>query len=1186
MNLAANEQRKTLSRRAHQPTEGIQSYEDPSPAELAAKMGDTVAVILAWDDATTPLQVTFEDPERKPVICDGSDGAEGKGTTAKPPAIPRPLQRYEGVELVAHAVRTACEAQVAGVYVLANVAFKPQVEAAVHATMKTLPADNAGAGTGAGAGAGAGADAKADAGVATGSSADANARADTSASANSATRADAGATLPPVTVLPYDRTTARIVNQAACNFELIGIPKAALDEGARALLLHPQASCALFMSCDQVRIRPRHLLALQQRLEEHPEADVVTSWITWLRRTPVLATRRFLEGLSASPLCRPRDASVPWRPLPHLKMQEVVFGEEKLAANATKPAAAERFGKEHTLSALEAVRLAREEQRLEGETSPTHATSSPKSAADKKRAAFDERIKTLNDADKLLVNLARKTIRRLDAHLSSNPALAQRTTWADAWGRRNKTDFPLFATREHRTSLVYLDSAATSQRLGTALEAQHAFDAYENANIYRGAYVLSTQATAMFNEARATVERFINADRRQTAFTANTSKACNLVAQAWGTHNVSAGDLIVVALSEHHSNQLPWLMLAQRKGARVAYIPLLDDGRLDQDAYDVLLEEKPKLVCLAQISNVLGLINPVQDMAKRAHAAGARVMVDAAQSIPHLAIDVKELGADFVAFSGHKLYGPMGIGCLWISPDAFSEMDPVASGGGAISHVSVDSYYLRQGAIQYEVGTPPVAQAVGLAQAVRYLDMLEMDDVFEHGAALTAYLMEGLRDLPFLTVWGDHASPEGQTGLVALSVAEAESAQVGTLLGSVGVDVRSGGHCALPLSASMGVTGTTRISFGVYNTREDVEAALCALRLVGRLFGVDRGDADSTDEESGDARTNENAKASESASENVGASAGGSAKADADENAHTPASDADDTSEHVRAHYAEVASQVLASMDEDAICGRSSCCDAPATRSEIAAQHSETSAPDKMTARSEAATLYAADVLSALPEGVRKASRGCGDPVAQANLQPGEIVLDLGSGGGIDALIAARLVGEGGQVYGVDMTDEMIELAKRNANAAQAANVKFLKGRIEDIPLPDASVDVVISNCVINLAADRRRVLREACRVLKPGGRLIVSDIVAFSPVPDELKGPLGRITGCTNGMLGARDYETQLRKVGFAHASIEPKTVYTLEVLHEKAQRKDRLDAFAALDGGPQADGTTGSAIIRAMKA
>lgn len=269
----------------------------------------------------------------------------------------------------------------------------------------------------------------------------------------------------------------------------------------------------------------------------------------------------------------------------------------------------------------------------------------------------------------------------------------------------------------------------------------------------------------------------------------------------------------------------------------------------------------------------------------------------------------------------------------------------------------------------------------------------------------------------------------------------------------------------------------------------------------------------------------------------------------------------------VQAHYAEVAA-AIAQQVPAATASSCPCCESEANAT---------------ATQGEAGNLYEAAATEGLPAAALAASRGCGDPVAKANLQPGETVLDLGSGGGIDALIAAQLVGPAGKVLGIDVTEEMVQLARRNASEAEAANVEFLHGRIEQLPLPDSSVDVVISNCVINFSDDKPAVLAEACRVLKPGGRLTVSDIVAFHAYPSELDQPLRTITGCTNGITLHDEYLRLLQRVGFAKASIEPKTTYTLDVLHEKATRKNRLTAWEKVTGRAEADGCCGSAIITA---
>jgi len=286
------------------------------------------------------------------------------------------------------------------------------------------------------------------------------------------------------------------------------------------------------------------------------------------------------------------------------------------------------------------------------------------------------------------------------------------------------------------------------------------------------------------------------------------------------------------------------------------------------------------------------------------------------------------------------------------------------------------------------------------------------------------------------------------------------------------------------------------------------------------------------------------------------------------ENAQTPSAVGSSacTTTEVQNHYARVALDVLEQLDDQAICGCESCDDTPSRTS-------------------EAKELYAREIMDNLPEGALAASRGCGDPVAKAQLALGEVVVDLGSGGGIDALIAARFVGETGYVYGIDMTYEMIELAERNAADAKVANVEFVQGTIEEIPLPDASVDVVLSNCVINFSDDKPRVMREACRILKPGGRFVVSDIVSYAPIAKDAFEPLCRSVGCTKGMQSAESYRMALEDAGFVDIMLEPKTTYTLDILEQKARAKDRMRFFESIENDPAIEGASGSVIIYAYK-
>ena len=626
-----------------------------------------------------------------------------------------------------------------------------------------------------------------------------------------------------VEVMGVDPAAVRDLTRDAADFELYGVPFGLLvtmRELAKSVL--PDYSAVLVMDARMHAITAEHLYELHEDLQAHPERDVIASWIQWLRRPPFLIARPFLEGLDDAPFTkRMPDGD---RPLPHIALLDHVFGEEQLAAPSPAPAGLAPFFDECTMSALEAVGLAKWAKAHPGETpvSPNQPLS----------LMGPVEVRPLSPADQMLLDIAADVLERGDAFAATDADVA----CADAFGQRNKRDFPLLADRAHAGKLAYLDSAATSQRLGAALQAQSDFDLHENANVYRGAYPLSAQATFSLNDARKRLEDFIGAERRSTVLCMNTTAACNLVAQAWGEWNVGEGDLIVTTVAEHHSNMLPFALLAERKGATVEYLPVDEQGRIDQVAYAAALERRPKLVAIAHIGNVLGIEAPVRKMADAAHAAGARFLLDCAQSFPHHAVRVDELGVDWVAISAHKAYGPFGIGALWISPEAFEEMHPLAAGGGVISHASTESYYLRPKALQYEPGTPPISQAIGWAAAIDYLDALGMENVSRHAAACTRYAVAGLRALDGVNVMGDHSAPDGQMGLVSFTVRSVAPAQLAGFLGKLGVAIRSGGHCALPLHASTGLIGTGRISIAAHTTRDDLDAALVAIEACRRIY--------------------------------------------------------------------------------------------------------------------------------------------------------------------------------------------------------------------------------------------------------------------------------------------------------------------------------------------------------------
>lgn len=740
------------SRWEHQPVLEPAEHEQLDKTEQRAVCGKTIALVLADDWNTTPLTVNFDDPKQEPFICDGRNGDE----FAAEVKLPRPLQRYEGKPLIAHAVELA------------------QAGGFAHAEVLLCSAGED----------------------------------------EPAAREAIGDALPIHAASAQDLADARAeLNE----FELFNVNAAAVLAVRELLAEHPEAQSVMIIGCTSPRLTPWHLAQLCLRQQEKPSCDVVFSWIMCLRRLPVLITRKFFDTAREQGLFSARPDST-YRPLPQLDTEDVVFGEEKLAGNDSSSARRDAFFADNPISALEAVTLARKLRDLPDDQVP-------------------KKTKGLSRASQELLDVAREVIGKMEVVLDDKDAaeLARQS----AWGRRNKGDFAIFAAPDKRDSLVYLDSAATSQRLLSAVQAEADFNNHANANIYRGCYELSARSTASFSEARAVLEKHLGADSNQLAFTANTTDSVNKAAQAWALRNLQEGDLILITISEHHSNMLPWLMAAKARGAQIAYIPLQGDGRIDLDAYHALLEQHPRLVCVAQISNTLGIENPVKKMAELAHKVGARLFCDAAQSFPHLTIDVKELGCDFLAFSGHKAYGPFGIGGLWISDEAFAEMDPSVIGGGTISHAGRDSYYFRAGAIQYEIGTPPIAQAIGLARAVNQLDQLGMDAVAAHSRALTKYLVAGLSTLENMSVWGDHGHEDGQTGLVSFSLTGVSCARLATDLGSLGVCIRAGGQCALPFHAAMGLEGSARVSFGIHNTAADVEAAITAIVMSSKLAGHD-----------------------------------------------------------------------------------------------------------------------------------------------------------------------------------------------------------------------------------------------------------------------------------------------------------------------------------------------------------
>ncbi|MDQ3941378.1 MAG: cysteine desulfurase [Actinomycetota bacterium] len=390
-----------------------------------------------------------------------------------------------------------------------------------------------------------------------------------------------------------------------------------------------------------------------------------------------------------------------------------------------------------------------------------------------------------------------------------------------------RKDFPIFETLAHGKRLVYLDSAATSQKPRQVIDRMVRFYETENANVHRGVYELSEKATAAYEGAREACARFIGArSSRSIVFTRGTTEAINLVRFTWAKANVRAGDEILVTEMEHHSNLIPWQMLTEETGATLRHLPIDDEGRLRVDLLDELITNKTKLVCVALMSNVLGTINPVRQISDAAHAVGARIVVDAAQAAPHVSFDVNELDADFLAYSAHKMCGPTGAGVLYGREDLLEEMPPFMGGGEMIREVWADRATYNEIPYKFEAGTMNIEQAVGMGAAVEYLEELGMDAVREHEIELTRYAMDKIATTG-ATVYGPPAEERG--GVVSFNLDEVHPHDMATILDQEGVCIRAGHHCAQPLMRRLGVAATARASLYIYNTPEDVDALVDAL---------------------------------------------------------------------------------------------------------------------------------------------------------------------------------------------------------------------------------------------------------------------------------------------------------------------------------------------------------------------
>ena len=399
---------------------------------------------------------------------------------------------------------------------------------------------------------------------------------------------------------------------------------------------------------------------------------------------------------------------------------------------------------------------------------------------------------------------------------------------------RLRGQFPALAQEVNGHPLVYLDNAATTQKPQAVLDAINHYYRADNANVHRAAHALSGRATRAFEDARETVARFINAPRsHEVIWTRGTTEAINLVAQSWGMSELRAGDEIVLSTLEHHANIVPWQLVAQRTGAVIRVIPLDERGDLDIAAYLALLGPRTRLVSVAHVSNALGTVNPVKEMVAAAKAVGALSLIDGAQAVAHLEVDVQAIGCDFYAFSGHKLYGPTGIGVLWGRTELLERMPPWQAGGEMIDRVSFSGTTFNTLPFKFEAGTPHIAGAIGLAAAIGFVMEQDKDSLASHEAALTDYLVAGLQQVPGLRLVGE---PGQRAGAISFLLEDIHPQDAATLLDMQGIALRVGHHCAMPLMESLGVGGTMRASLACYNNRDDVDALLAALHKLRDFF--------------------------------------------------------------------------------------------------------------------------------------------------------------------------------------------------------------------------------------------------------------------------------------------------------------------------------------------------------------
>jgi len=403
---------------------------------------------------------------------------------------------------------------------------------------------------------------------------------------------------------------------------------------------------------------------------------------------------------------------------------------------------------------------------------------------------------------------------------------------------RIRADFPILRRQvKPGVQLVYLDNAATSQKPFAVIEAMDDFYRQYNSNIHRGIHTIAEEATAKYEEARGRIAEFIGAPSpKQIIFTRNATESINLVAFSWGRANLYPGDLIILTEMEHHSNLVPWQILASERDLRLEFIPVTPDGLLDLGVFEELLELKPRLVGFTHMSNVLGTINPAKEIIRLAHQAGALTVVDGAQSVPHLPVNVQDLDADFLAFSGHKMCGPSGIGVLYGRKDLLESMPPFLGGGDMIKRVELRSFVPNEIPYKFEAGTPAIAEAIGLGSAVKYLDSIGMENIFSHEHEIVSYALERLEEVPGVSVFGPEADRKG--AVLSFSMKGIHPHDISQILDAEGIAIRAGHHCAMPLHEKFNLPATARASFYLYNTLEEVDRLVTSLYSVLEIFGL------------------------------------------------------------------------------------------------------------------------------------------------------------------------------------------------------------------------------------------------------------------------------------------------------------------------------------------------------------